>query len=178
MHGILVDKNGTCKETSLKQNTLEYFAQKCTFKNTKYFEERTIWKTKVGGNSYHISLYAKNEGRANNENKYDFPPPIDKDLYFGSCLLVNKEKGEICDLRLDEWNKIYEHLFGGFIDLSACAEEDENEEDELDDIEDEFKTKEGYLKDGFVIDDAIEDMDDDEYESELSEEPYIYSDED
>jgi hypothetical protein len=50
------------------------------------------------------------------------------------------------------WNKIYEKLFGGFEDLVATAKEDEEEEDELENVPKEKKTKHGYLKDGFVVD--------------------------
>ena len=49
-------------------------------------------------------------------------------------------------------DKLYEKLFGGFEDLSATAEEDENEIDELANVPKEKKTKQGYLKDGFVVD--------------------------
>lgn len=177
MHGVLVDKTGVCKATTLKESNLEYYAVKCSFKNTKHFEKRTTWKVKVKGVSYEIDLYAKDDGRANNENKYDFPPPVDTVLYFGSCLLVNRDEDGVADLSVEEWNMVYERLFGGFEDLTASIEEDEHEEDELDYIDDEMKTKQGYLKDGFVVDDAIEDEDED-YESELSEEEYLYSDED
>ena len=72
----------------------------------------------------------------------------------------------------DEWEKYYEHLFGGFEDLTQNALEDENEEDELENVPDEMKTKDGYLKDGFVVDD-----DDDDENSELSYEDYAYSEE-
>ena len=54
------------------------------------------------------------------------------------------------------WNKIYEKLFGGFEDLAATAKEDEEEEDELANIPKEKKTKNGYLKDGFVVDSSDE----------------------
>jgi len=50
------------------------------------------------------------------------------------------------------WNKIYEKLFGGFEDLAATAAEDDAEEDELANVPKEKKTKQGYLKDGFVVD--------------------------
>jgi len=77
-------------------------------------------------------------------------------------------------LHQEEWEQYYEHLFGGFEDLTQSAKEDENEEDELANVPDEMKTSEGYLKDGFVVDD-----DDDEEcnDSELSYEEYIYSEE-
>ena len=78
-------------------------------------------------------------------------------FFFGSCAIlayVKKEDDEklYTDLSLPLWNKIYEKLFGGFEDLSATAEEDEAEEDELANVPKEKKTKQGYLKDGFVID--------------------------
>jgi hypothetical protein len=63
-------------------------------------------------------------------------------------------------------------LFGGFEDLSLTCKEDENEEDELDNIPKNMKTKKGgYLKDGFVVDssDAEEESsgsDDDDSDSD------------
>ena len=147
-------------------------------------------------------MYAKTTGRANSENKYEFPPPVDNELYFGSvALLAFSQDDEILDLYSETWEKIYEDLYGGFEDL---GEEDSSEEDELEDVPDEFKTKEGYLKDGFVVpddnnlEDVMEDSeqdneliieydgecdeDEDEYDesdddSELSEDKYFYSDE-
>ena len=68
---------------------------------------------------------------------------------------------------------MYEKLYGGFEDLSKLALEDENEEDELDSIPAHLKTKEGYLKDGFVVDDSDVKLDSEsESNSELSEEEY------
>ena len=57
------------------------------------------------------------------------------------------------------WNKIYKKLFGGFEDLAATAKEDEEEEDELKNVPKEKKTKQGYLKDGFVVDSSDGDED-------------------
>jgi hypothetical protein len=122
------------------------------------------------------------------ENKYDLPPPIDTKLYFGTVLLTKMANDEFEDLSLELWEKVYEKLFGGFEDLSKTAEQDENEVDELQEVPKEMKTKNGYLKDGFVVDsDSDEDEDDldDNSEnswcddgSELGYEEYEYSDED
>ena len=115
-------------------------------------------------------MYGKLNGRANTENKYDFPPPIDNALFFGSCLLIgtvkNKQNNSLAkekktdtfvELTIELWNKIYEKLFGGFEDLTTSLVEDENEHDELDNIPKNKKTKVGgYLKDGFVVDDNEE----------------------
>ena len=38
-------------------------------------------------NNY-ISIYCKDKGRANSENKYDLPPPLDSNLYFGNMAFI------------------------------------------------------------------------------------------
>ena len=179
MNSIIISKLGVMKDCTIKEVGTEYLARKCGFKSDKHFECRAKWKVNLHGMKYRIHLYAKNEGRANSENKYDMPPPVDNELYFGSCILLNfDESEELSTLSQDEWEQIYETLFGGFEDLAATADEDEHEEDELDEYDDEEKTKEGYLKDGFVVDDDIdESFDSESMESELSGEAYVYSDE-
>jgi hypothetical protein len=75
----------------------------------------------------------------------------------------------IVDLTVEKWNKAYEHLFGGFEALIDNEDEDDDEEDELDNIPLNMKTKDGYLKDGFIIEDVLEDgvdSDDDECEGD------------
>ena len=62
---------------------------------------------------------------------------------------------------------MYEKLFGGFEDLAVTCIEDDIEIDELDAVPAEKKTKQGYLKDGFVVD--SEDTEDDNYISSDSE---------
>jgi hypothetical protein len=119
-----------------------------------------------------IELWSKNDGKAGSENKYDFPPPIDTCLYFGTCVLIRVDETEsIVNLTTEVWNKAYEFLFGGFDDLD---EEEEPSEDELEKIPQSMKTKHGYLKDGFVID-APEDMDaemDEDNESDFEDDDY------
>ena len=63
------------------------------------------------------------------------------------------------------WKRVYEHLFGGFEDLGDESEEES--EDELDSVPPEKKTKNGYLKDGFVVDPEDEDSDEESYEESL-----------
>lgn len=204
---IIVEKSGALKSLSIKDFKEGELFKKCGFKKADDFVEQHEWKVKVAGdaNTYYIKVFAKTDGRANYENKYDFPPPIDTKLFFGNCAIVASLKKDgvvFTDLSLLLWEKIYEKLFGGFEDLSATAAEDEAEEDELDKIPKELKTKQGYLKDGFVVDssdtdeeddDSFETIDDatalekedvnvvDEIEdigSEMSEDSYDYSDED
>ena len=203
---IIVEKVGTLKALSIKDFKLDELYKKCGFKKGDDFIKQVEWNAKYDGKKYFIEVFAKTDGRGNSENKYDFPPPIDTKLFFGSCAILAHLKQEdgsklYMDLSLPLWNKIYEKLFGGFEDLTATAAEDENEEDELANVPKEKKTKHGYLKDGFVVDssDAEENLsasneeeetenteETDETEediviedlgSELSEEAYDYDDE-
>ena len=172
---IIIDKLGQIKSHVVKEYAEEELYKKCAFKSSTGFEKRAQWRIKHEGQTYYIKVFAKVAGKANMENKYEFPPPIDKELFFGSCAVVCS-KGEndgYISLNVELWKTMYEKLYGGFEDLSKLALEDENEEDELDSIPAHLKTKEGYLKDGFVVDDSDVKLDSEsESNSELSEEEY------
>jgi hypothetical protein len=166
---IIVDKTGSLKSLTIKDYKEEELYKKCGFKKPDGFEKHTEWKMKMDGKKYIVAAYGKTEGKANMENKYDFPPPIDTTLFFGSCLLLctllkDDGKKEPTSLTLEQWEKMYEKLFGGFEDLATTAAEDEAEEDELEAVPASKKTKHGYLKDGFVVDSDSDDKDA-EYES-------------
>ena len=172
---ILINKGGNIKEMKIKNLTRDKLYSKCGFKKENDFDIRTTWKLKIEDTDYNIEIWSRNVGKSGTENKYDFPPPIDNELYFGTCILINyDDNNDIIDLSQEDWIKVYEKLFGGFENLADTIEEDENEEDELENVPDDMKTKDGYLKDGFVV----EDDSDIDFESELSEDEYDYSDED
>jgi len=183
---ILIDKFGKMK--TLQVNTKDFkkedLYKKCGFKKDNDFSKQTEWKITVAKQKYKISVYAKTDGRANTENKYDFPPPIDNTLFFGTCAVISEIKDsetngyKLSDLSIDLWEKIYEKLFGGFENLNDTAYEDENEDDELANVKSEKKTKQGYLKDGFVVDDIGDDDDDEEEEDDDDEEEEEDDDED
>jgi hypothetical protein len=203
---IIVDKSSSLKNLTVKDYKVDELYKKCGFKKADTFILQVEWPVKLDGQKYLIQMYGKLNGKANMENKYDFPPPVDKQLYFGSCALVGMLRDESnsrshINLSLELWNKIYEKLFGGFEDLAVIGTDDDDEEDELENVPKKLKTKKGgYLKDGFVIDssdteeaagsetededDEVSDKHSDEEEelvveeigSELSEEAYDYSD--
>ena len=156
---IIVDKTGTLKCSTVKEYSESELYKKCGFKKEEGFEKQTQWNVKINGNKYVVSMYAKSDGKAGSENKYDFPPPVDTKLFFGSCALVAGRKMEdgnvmLVDLNEALWEQMYEKLFGGFEDLNTMVAQDEDEEDELENIPSSKKTKNGgYLKDGFVVDD-------------------------
>jgi hypothetical protein len=169
---IIVDKSASLKSLTIKDYKEEELYKKCGFKKVDGFVKQTEWGVKMDGKKYVVAVFAKTEGKANSENKYDFPPPVDTVLFFGSCALVCSVKKddnawELSSLSLELWEKMYDKLFGGFEDLAATCAEDEEEEDELDNIPASKKTKQGYLKDGFVVDSESSD-DKDEYGSDDS----------
>ena len=136
---IIVDKTGLLKSYNIKDFKEDELYKKCGFKKSTDFSKQTEWNIKYDGKKYLISMYGKLEGKANTENKYDFPPPIDNKLFFGNCVLVAKIKNEdnislFTSLTIPLWDKLYEKLFGGFEDLNNAIIEDEMEVDELDNI--------------------------------------------
>ena len=180
---IIIDKTGILTPLKVKEFVEEELYKKCNFKKPDGFIKQTIWKLKSEGKKWSVSVYAKTEGKANMENKYDFPPPIDSTLFFGSCALVCqqiKDDGslEYVSLSVEQWEKFYEKLFGGFENLADTAAADEEEEDELANVPAIKKTKQGYLKDDFVVEDEEEgdaeeadeyDIEDDEDSDNLEE---------
>tara|TARA_B100000902_G_scaffold396849_1_gene458948 strand:- start:1094 stop:1747 length:654 start_codon:yes stop_codon:yes gene_type:complete len=171
---VVIDKKTNKKKVNVNVCLKEYY-KKCGFRNDKNFELRNSWKVKDEGENKYVSVFAKNNGRANSENKFELPPPLDNELYFGSILIVlhkEKEKYELEDLEdltIEKWEKFYGKLYGGFEDL---GEEDSYSSEE--EIDPEMLTKDGYSKeDGFVVDSDEEIIDDDGEEEDEEEEEYI-----
>ena len=160
---LLINNGGTIKSLKAKDITFDTLYKKCGFKSADDFDRRTSWNTTIDGTEIITELWAKDDGKATTENKYDFPPPVDTALYFGTCAIVrvDKKSGAIINLTEEMWTKVYEKLFGGFEDI---GDEDEFSEDELENVSKELKTKKGYLKDGFVVED--DDVDEEEYEED------------
>ena len=167
MNCILIKKLGKIKNTKL---TDQLFIL-CGFKNSENFGLRMTWEYK----DYFVSLYSKNDGKAGEENKYELPPPIDKDLYFGNIIIISHKnedpnQDEILDFSIKDWNDFYNHIFNGFEDLESSEEETEEEN-----IPKEFLNKHGYSKEsGFIVDDnePIELLSD--YEEEIMNESDFY----
>ena len=170
---VLIDKNCSVKQTKVKDLSRDLLYKKCGFKVSGGSELRTTWKVNIEKTKMNIELWSRDYGKAGTENKYDFPPPVDTALYFGTCaLLRSDDKGEITDLSVIMWNKIYEKLFGGFEDI---GDDEDDSEDELASVPKEMKTKAGYLKDGFVVDDGTdgENDDDDDDDDDNNENEFI-----
>jgi hypothetical protein len=169
---LLVEKNGDLRETYVKQFDVDNLYKKCGFKKPEHFCKQIEWKT----DNEIIELYAKSVGKSNYENKYEFPPPVDTALYFGTAALVSYDlERRPTQLNIQKWQAMYENMMGGFENISKSEEESDEEQPEV------KKTKEGYVMDGFVVDDEEEEDngEDDEVdeikyeEGELEEEEYV-----
>jgi len=137
---------------TLKMKSMDELYKKCKFRKKKDFDNRHSWILLMNNkHKIHVHVYAKNTGRPVSINKYELPPPIDKDLFYGYVGVVaskDKEMKKPMNLTKEMWGKIYEKLMGGFEDL---GEEDESDEEE---IPPELQTKQGYSKENdFVVDD-------------------------
>ena len=167
---VIVLKGGSLKEQNINVKESDLY-KKCNFKNDNDFSKRHTWKM---DNKY-VSLYAKDSGKANTENKYELPPPLDNELYFGKMLLVmhNSEdfkEEEVSDLSKEEWMNTYNKLMGGFESLG-----DDDSYSSEEEVDPELLTKEGYSKeDGFIVDDDEDDDDESVPEEEEEEEEEEY----
>lgn len=178
---VVIDKQNNKKQVKVNVNCDQYY-KKCKFRSAKDFDYRHSWKIKEEGEDRYLSIFAKNNGRANTENKCELPPPLDNQLYFGTMLVVkHKEEGkydmdDLIELTVENWEKHYNKLYGGFEDL---GEEDSYSSEES--IDPELLTKEGYSKeDGFVVEsdeEIIDDEGNDDDDEEEEEEEYIAGEE-
>jgi hypothetical protein len=154
---ILIKKNGDVLEKKKKIN-IEDVYKYCGYKVKKNFDKLHTFI--LNNRSYHI--YGKTDGRANFENKYELPPPIDKKLFFGTlCIIKTDNDDNILSLDKNEWEKTYEALFGGFEDIGSEDNDIRSSDTEI--YSDKEYTKEGYLKDDFIVEDG--ELVEEEYES-------------
>jgi hypothetical protein len=169
---LIVEKLGSIKETIAKELVIGDLYKKAGFKVATGFELQTTFVHPRDA-AVSVELYGKTSGRAGQENKYDFPPPVDNTLFFGNCVLVGKHCGNTVDLSKGIWEKIYEALFGGFEDIGAGSDSDSDseaaEEAKIMSDPNTKLTKQGYVKDDFIVDDDDYEEDDEGVTSEEEE---------
>ena len=104
-----------------------------------------------------ISIYASSNGKAGNENQYDFPPPIDSQLYFGNVLAVCHEDSKLTKLTHADFNQFYDDAMGGFESLGDEDSYSDEEEPDSDDSIHEF-----IVNDSEVDEESEEESEDEE----------------
>tara|TARA_B110000114_G_scaffold57080_1_gene60604 strand:+ start:520 stop:999 length:480 start_codon:yes stop_codon:yes gene_type:complete len=159
MKYLIVKKSGNVEE---KQTRLilqsDNIYKLCGYKSPLNVELiHTFHSQTTEGVTYQI--YGKKEGRANSENKYELPPPVDTILLFGTLCIIKTKMNNVDDLTKSEWSDVYDNLFGGF---EVIEETDDERSVDTEDYSDSEYTKEGYHKDSFIVEDQ-----------ELEQEEYI-----
>lgn len=162
---IVIDKVGNVSTSSYKEHEDESGLYKVAgLKKPEGFKCSVVWNIPDENDEINeYQVYGKTSGKANRENKYDFPPPIDNVLFFDTCIVIKKRHNKLKSLHENEWEEIYEKLFGGFEDLG----DEESEEEESDDGGDEPRTTTGYVLDDFIVED-YESEEDEGYDESLT----------
>ena len=110
---VLVESNGSLKSLKAKDLSEATLFKKCGFRNADHFQKRTSWTVNLNGigeNNITVSLWAKDFGKSNYENKYELPAFANKTMYYGPCTLVRTEGSDIVDLPVELWQQIYNQL--------------------------------------------------------------------
>ena len=159
---IIINKTGKVIQQSANDaENEETLYKKASFKTKDNFEKQHIWRNLTVNKSHYekIVVFGKTVGNAGQENKYEFPPPIDNTLFFGNLLIIRYDKEQKpMNLDIGDWKSIYNSLFGGF----ECLDETDEDDSEDEEIDKSKLDKYGYEKDGFVVEDDEEDEDEDE----------------
>ena len=168
---LIVGKDGAIKELKIKNYSEESLFKKVGLKSSVDFKLQHTYQILLGDDTHSISVFGKTSGKSNFVNKYEFPPPVDKILFYGSCILVKNciVTNAKCDLNLELWNNIYSELFGGFHDIDSSDDNEESDDDSSSTIDPILLSKEGYFKDDFIVEDSDPSIDGDESYDDIDE---------
>ena len=115
---LVIHKEGLIEEHTVKNTNNLYNV--CNYRNESNFELLHTY-------SDLYEVYGKRKGKSGYENKYEFPAPLDKELYFGKICIVKKNK----DLTLEEWN----HYEKGLCEVIPEIDSDTESEEVINDNE-------------------------------------------
>ena len=192
---IMFEKMGNVKSTIIKDYKEADLYKKCGFKKPDHFVKQAEWNIPYEGNNYTLTVYGKKEGRANTENKYEFPPTTYSRSLYNTCVLLRVDgNNKILSLTCDIWLELYKKIIEGFNQGDTTDDDDEDKDDvgdeEFDeDIEggdgciecvnsdEECETEVDLCAKKVLLNDiGLEELEN-YYGSELEEEAYSYSDE-
>lgn len=101
------------RDRSIHAVKMKEYDESILYKKAKQFKPdgfllRATWTVMFRDKEHSVSLYARNvNGRINTENKYVFPSPVDKEVYFGSCVLVGRRDGSVESLTPEDWTMFH-----------------------------------------------------------------------
>lgn len=174
---VLINKYGIITNKKVNNLNESNIYKKAGFRKPDDFDLLYSWNV----SKQYIHMYGKKNGKANNENKFELPPPVDKTIYYGTLTFIKSTSNDeiienIIDFNKEEFTKFIDNQFGGFESIGSNSDDD-YETDELEEVPTKYKTKEGYLKDDFVVSNSTSSKDsssdeDFAYDSELQYESY------
>ena len=159
---IIIDKHGNARQAECKRSDfrIDELYKKCGFKTPDGFKQQAQWKQDGG---IVLSLWGRDNGKAGQENKFEFPPPVDEALFFGSCVVIaTNGKGNYVTFTLNQWTNAYNALYGGFEDIIDEEDEEDEEEEEDEDLEDD-----DIIDDSDIDDDVAAQGDDDDDDEDV-----------
>ncbi len=178
---IILKKNADRHTSTMPDEGEAALYKRCGFKKPDGFRAHCTWLLPAEGATIFVKVFGKTEGRAGSENKSELPPPVDTTLFFGNIAIVafmgaDAETAQPTPLSVQRLEGLFELLIGGVEDLGGASADkaDAVEDQEAEEGDDDAlipRTREGYAKDGFVVEDDEDDEDrtdedsDDETES-------------
>ena len=99
---LLIKKNGDIESQEYKNLKKDDLYKKCNYRKVDDFEQQSSWKVKMNGKSVRVCVYGKNVGKSNMVNKFEFPPPIDTKLLYGT-LAITKEIDDMEPYEFTVW---------------------------------------------------------------------------
>lgn len=87
---LIVEKNQNIKQIKIKNYNEEELYKKAGFKSKNDFTLHNEWHLSINNIIYDVCLYGKTKGRKNNQNTYVFPEPVNNLIFYGNCILLNK----------------------------------------------------------------------------------------
>lgn len=169
---VIMKKNGDWHSSTMPEEGEEALYKRCGFKKPDGFAVHCTWGIPDGTSTVFVKIYGKTDGRTGSENKTELPPPVDTTLFFGNIAAaasigLDVESAKPAPLSAKRLATLFDLLIGGTETLGgAGADADDAAEDAENGAEDEEvvealpRTRHGYVKDGFVVDDTSESEDD------------------
>ena len=107
---LIIDKSS--KKSFMKVMSIDNLYKKIGLKTEEGFLKHCEWNVTLDNYPHlYIHMYGKKIGKANNENKYNFPSPLDKEIFFGKCVFVayvkNNNETKYISLTEELWDTIY-----------------------------------------------------------------------
>ena len=176
---IKVEKTGDIKLDKIS-NVSELY-KKCGFRKNDGFENIYTWNI----NNITIELWGRNIEKSNLKNNYVFPQPFNKTVY-GTCALIGKNNMDLVNIDDEIWKSLFTLKPDVIMTHVQTPDEESDAAIELNKFSSlsvaENKNKIKNKKDnGDYNDDDDSDISlsdsEDSQDSELKEEPYLYSSE-